>query len=198
MREATVALLVCNLPFVWSLIGDCFPRLREWAGKNDLESTPRFWRERKRKGSYFCCIGDRRNSSEDGMSSFVMQRNAEGVDAKHVENIQETGIRDVTKLGGQHAEGLIGKMETAVIAHMRRGELEDDLDVDLLTDREIFLEIESAVVSARSQPMSPGFSEDIRPDTAKSPSNGADSENKSEKSRHCNCCTDHVVGEKHE
>jgi hypothetical protein len=52
MREASVALLVCNLPFVWSLLSDCFPPVRRWAegGRSGQgwEREVTFWDQGKR------------------------------------------------------------------------------------------------------------------------------------------------------
>lgn len=43
MRETTVALLVCNLPMVWSLLGDTFPGLKRWANQRDSSASTNFW-----------------------------------------------------------------------------------------------------------------------------------------------------------
>lgn len=43
MRESTVALLVCNVPFAWSLLSDTFPRLKDWAQNKDVTLSSNFW-----------------------------------------------------------------------------------------------------------------------------------------------------------
>jgi hypothetical protein len=191
VREATVALLVCNLPFAWSLISDLFPSVKEWSSRNDINSTPRFWQERKRKGSYFCCVGSRKNSAAPGVPSFVMERNTNSLDMKHVEHNQGAGVFEDHPV--QHR--LSGKLEAAVIGRMTGGQLEDDINLDFLTDRKIFVDIERAVGAARSKLFPPGVHKDeLWIDTTQSPTLSANNEGKIDVMEHCKCCDKHTTG----
>jgi len=42
-REATVAMLVTNLPLTWSLLRDIFPGLKKWFNGDDSRFTPNTW-----------------------------------------------------------------------------------------------------------------------------------------------------------
>lgn len=48
-REATVAMLVTNLPLVWSLIREVFPALRSWVGGSKRTDSYR-WTSNKKSG----------------------------------------------------------------------------------------------------------------------------------------------------
>jgi len=42
-REATIAMLVTNLPLIWSLLRDMFPGLKKWVNGDDVTYKPRTW-----------------------------------------------------------------------------------------------------------------------------------------------------------
>lgn len=167
MRVTFVALLVCNLPYTWSLIIDTFPSIRTWSSEHSMDSTPKFWKESRWTHSYFCCA-DRRKDFAQAPSTIAKDAISE-VDMKHPEAALACTCKSSPAFQRFNA-----KLDTAVIGRMIGGELEDEIDLDMITSRKVFLDIESAVAVARSQPMPPGYqTEAARMDSAMTPPNSA-------------------------
>jgi len=47
MRTCFVALLVCNLPYCWSLLLDVVPQVKTWSSESSNHSGPKFWKDSK-------------------------------------------------------------------------------------------------------------------------------------------------------
>lgn len=113
MRVNFVALLVCNLPYTWSLIIDTFPGIRTWSSENSMNSAPKFWKESRLSTPFSCCGGGRRRNK-----AFIPAGSTLG----------DTQTVDSKTSEVPLANRSDPKMDAAVINRMIDGELEDSID----------------------------------------------------------------------
>jgi hypothetical protein len=142
-RVCCVAILACNLPHTWSLLIDLFPRIRTWVNESNSDSNGRFWREaRVRRRSFW--HGLRRKPSVDApLSTSDRQLVAEStVDVAYPKSALDAKSPTIQRFAA--------RMDAAVIGRMVSGELEDEIDLDMITSRKVFLDIENAVAVARA------------------------------------------------
>lgn len=195
VREATVALLVCNLPFVWSLVSEFFPALKAWAGKNDLESMPRFWRERKGTCHLFRQIGRRKRSTTYGMPSFIEMNDTNYFDAKQLAIVQTECVADLDPV----ARKLSTKYESAVVGRIVSGELDDEIQmVDKVAERKVFGGSEGGLAVPLSSFDLPSLRGALRVDSVAEGMDAIRADQGNDDGKHCSCCSNHLYDDKHE
>jgi len=147
MRVCFVAILVCNLPHTWSLIIDLFPRVRTWSTENTSNSAPRFWQEQRSRRSLLWCVL-RRKTSVEAPSSIQNEKLVTGsVDMSYPQPTVESKLPAHQRFRA--------RMDAAVIGRMIDGELEDEIDLEMITSRKVMMDIEKAVATAKSEPDRP-------------------------------------------
>ena len=144
MRVCFVALLVCNLPYTWSLLIDCFPSVRDWSTGSSHSSTPRFWKERGWHRAKF-------TSSRDRSALVKTPGTADTEKDADVETFVEfpkaaQALRSSSTLGTFDA-----KVDAAVIRHSLGEHVDDNITLDMMTSRRVFMDIESAVAHVRAE-----------------------------------------------
>ena len=115
MRLCFVALLVCNLPYTWSLIIDTFPGIKTWSSErseNSITSAPKFWAEKKWHDSILCCGGGRKK----GAASTANAKLTSQSDTYQGLNSSELPRSE--------------KDDASIVGRMVGGELADPIDVE--------------------------------------------------------------------
>lgn len=159
IRVCFVALLVCNLPYTWSLLMDWFPAIRTWSTHSGGSVTPRFWRERRWTHSPVGSL--RRSYGSIRRKHNASARTPTPPDSARLDEEKMQVIHFPAKVHDPAAERFSAKLDAAVLGRMVGGELEDDLDIGKSRESKLlFLDIESAVAHVRAQAFSRGGDED--------------------------------------
>ena len=144
MRVAFVALLVCNLPYTWSLLLDYFPKVRNWSTGSSHSSTPRFWHERR-------WVRAKPSWSRDRSTLVKTPGTAETEKDPGVEVFVEfpksaQALRSSNTLGTFDA-----KVDSAIIRHAPGSDGANNINLDIMTSQRVFSDIESAVAHVRAE-----------------------------------------------
>ena len=132
MRLCFVALLVCNLPYTWSLMLDTFPGIRTWTSESSVSSMPKFWSEKKWYHSMPCCGASRKGKSVNMQSNIVDT-------AQSTINDEAKSPQIGIALANQRQDP---KVDAAVIERMVKGQLEDRLKMGTSHSQRGLLDVE--------------------------------------------------------
>jgi hypothetical protein len=143
MRTCFVALLVCNLPYCWSLLLDVVPQVKTWSSESSSHSAPKFWKDSK-----WPKVG--LHSNKDHRKLFSSSTVDTEKDAGFASNVGSPKTVQATTTTTAPIQGRVNPLAGS---STNDKEFENGVNRDHITSPSVLNDIETAVSDLRAQTM---------------------------------------------